>query len=52
MTDFNQWPTEGHSGLSSGDWLHSDFYGVALSHVYKMYEKMIKIGGLDDEKEN
>ncbi len=52
MTDAGQWPTEGHSGLSSGDWLHSDFYGVALSHVYKMYEKMVKIGSLDDENEN
>lgn len=49
-TDAAQWPTEGHEDAEdSGQWLHSDFYGVALSHVYKMYEKMIELGELDDE---
>ncbi|MFK5923034.1 MAG: hypothetical protein QM496_12715 [Verrucomicrobiota bacterium] len=53
MTNADQWPTEGHEdNKSSGKWLHSDFYGVALSHIYKMYEKMVKLGSLDDEKEN
>ncbi len=51
-TDENQWPTEGHDGKSNKKWIHSDFYGVALSHVYKMYEKMIELGTLDDESEN
>ncbi len=52
-TDDNQWPSEGHEGdKSSNQWIHSDFYGVALSHVYKMYEKMIELGALDDENEN
>jgi hypothetical protein len=53
MTDSEQWPTEGHEDDEAvNQWLHSDFYGVALSHVYLMYEKMIELGGLDDENEN
>lgn len=52
QTPGGQWPAEGHSGLSKKNWLHSDFYGVALSHVYLMYEKMIEIGKLDDENKD
>ena len=47
MTDSSQWPTENHSGLSAGRWLHSDMREVALCHLYKMYEKMITLGNLD-----
>lgn len=47
MTDASQWPTENHSGLSAGRWLHSDMREVALCHLYKMYEKMITLGNLD-----
>ncbi len=44
-----QWPSEEHSGDATGDWLHGDFRNVALSYVYGMYEKMIELGGLDEE---
>jgi len=52
QTDFmidEQWTVEGHEGNDGGKWLHSDFRNVALSYVYKMYEKMIELGGLDEE---
>jgi hypothetical protein len=47
MTDASQWPAENHAGLSAGHWLHSDVREVALCHLYKMYEKMITLGNLD-----
>jgi len=53
QTPGSQWPSEGHEDDEAvNQWLHSDFYGVSLSHVYLMYEKMIKLGKLDDENEN
>jgi hypothetical protein len=42
----NQWPSEGHVGQKAGSWLHSDFKGVALTYVYRMYEAMIQKGAL------
>jgi hypothetical protein len=42
----NRWPTEGHSGDNTGNWLHSDFRNVALPYVYQMYEAMIIKGSL------
>ncbi|MDD2762465.1 MAG: hypothetical protein PHE83_00670 [Opitutaceae bacterium] len=42
----NTWPTEGHSGASDGQWLHSDFKDVALTYVNKMYCEMIINGSL------
>ncbi len=48
-TDKNQWPREGHEdNKSKGDWIHSDFYGVALPHIYQLYDKMINLGGLNE----
>ena len=43
-----QWPTEGHSGEATGDWLHSDFRNVALPYVHKMYQAMINKGNLNE----
>ena len=53
-TDPAQWPLENHQSDENADedlwrdkWLHSDFKNVALTHVYKMFKKMIETGGLD-----
>ena len=45
--DPNEWPSEDHSGESSGDWLHSDFRNVALPYVHLMYQHMINQGALN-----
>ncbi|MCB1206104.1 MAG: hypothetical protein KDN18_17720 [Verrucomicrobiae bacterium] len=42
------WPSEGHEEDSAGQWLHSDFHGVALPFVYKMFTKMIELGDLNE----
>jgi len=46
MTDPAQWPSENHSGASTGRWLHSDMREVALCFLYQMYEEMINLGNL------
>jgi hypothetical protein len=44
-----EWPEEGHSGASEGDWLHSDFKNNAIHFVYPMYVEMINQGVLDED---
>jgi hypothetical protein len=47
-TDASKWPSEKHeSNESSGRWLHSDVREVAFCYLYKMYEKMINLGNLN-----
>ena len=47
-TDSNQWPTEGRaSKIKQAKWLHSDLRDVALLHVYKIYQKFITTGELN-----
>jgi|TARA_B110000305_G_C19256138_1_gene547186 hypothetical protein len=45
----NEWPQEAHEGRKAGNWVHSDFYNVALSYVYQMYDQMIETADLDAE---
>jgi len=50
MADANGWPEPRLNNPVLGpDWLHSDFKNISLNYVRPMYEKMISIGGLDDE---
>ena len=41
------WPVDGHAGLRSGRWIHSDFKNVALPYVAKAYQAMIDRGNLN-----
>jgi hypothetical protein len=41
------WPADGHAGLRSGRWIHSDFKNVALPYVAKAYQAMINRGDLN-----
>jgi hypothetical protein len=31
------------------DWIHSDFKNISLNYVTPMYQRMIDIGGLDND---
>lgn len=45
----NSWPDERLSSGDGNDWLHSDLKEVAYPYVYKYYDKLVEIGGLDEE---
>ncbi|MFQ3242352.1 MAG: hypothetical protein ACI9JZ_002048 [Lentimonas sp.] len=50
MNEANGWPLSRLNDSRFGsDWLHSDFKNVSLNYTRKKYEKIISIGGLDDE---
>lgn len=47
-----QWPTDGHTGDNSGQWLHNDFINVALPYMHLVYQEMVNLGGLDEAQNN
>jgi hypothetical protein len=50
MNHANGWPLSRKNDPRFGnDWLHSDFKNVSLNYTRKIYEKMITLGGLNDE---
>ena len=45
---------DGKSGWPSNrggnhDWIHSDFKNISLNYITPMYQRMIDIGGLDND---
>jgi hypothetical protein len=46
ITDPSKWP-RADTFANVKEWRHSDVKEIAYSHMYKLFDKIVQIGGLD-----